>query len=310
MTDWNHDAESLFRDARETPEEPREGARARVRSKLALQIGMTAAAAATAGTATAGTTATGTTATGTATAGTTATGTAATGTTATASAAGTATATGATAKTVAVGKGAVGIGAKLATASLATKIAIPVLVLATGAGVTLGVRHRASPSSAIPSSSTGTPPEATPAHAPTPSTTMPATSAEPTEPADPVDTESAWPTTAPRDRTRDRDRARGRVAPSTVDKDRGSKVDEATLVAAIDAALRAGDTTRALELASAHERRFPHGLLSQEREGARIVARCMSGSGASAGADRFLSRYPTSPMRDRILAACGSPKRK
>jgi hypothetical protein len=73
----------------------------------------------------------------------------------------------------------------------------------------------------------------------------------------------------------------------------------------MDAALRAGDGARALRLADDHERRFPDGLLVEEREGARVVARCSSAPSAAA-ADEFLRAHPRSPMRVRILSVCGT----
>jgi hypothetical protein len=81
--------------------------------------------------------------------------------------------------------------------------------------------------------------------------------------------------------------------------------EEALLVGEIDTALRSGDATTALRLASEHERRFPRGVLAQEREGARVVARCMTGAGTASGAATFLAAHPRSPMRARIVAACG-----
>ena len=80
--------------------------------------------------------------------------------------------------------------------------------------------------------------------------------------------------------------------------------EEALLVGEIDTALRNGDAGGALRLAADHERRFPRGVLAQEREGARVVARCMNGSKSSSGAAAFLAAHPRSPMRARIVAAC------
>lgn len=78
--------------------------------------------------------------------------------------------------------------------------------------------------------------------------------------------------------------------------------EEARAVAAIDDALRTGDAARALALADDHAKKFPNGVLVEEREGGRAIARCMNGSRASA--DAFLAAHPRSPMRGRILAAC------
>jgi hypothetical protein len=81
--------------------------------------------------------------------------------------------------------------------------------------------------------------------------------------------------------------------------------EEANLVAELDRALRSGDFTRALRLADEHERRFPDGMLVEERDGARVLARCSS-SPNKAAADAFLQVHPRSPMRARVVAACNS----
>lgn len=88
-----------------------------------------------------------------------------------------------------------------------------------------------------------------------------------------------------------------RPAPSGV-----ASADEVALVAELDGALRAGDAARALRLAADHERRFPRGLLVEERDGARVIARCINGS--TSNADAFLAAHPRSPMRARITSAC------
>ena len=80
--------------------------------------------------------------------------------------------------------------------------------------------------------------------------------------------------------------------------------EEARMVARIDDALRSADPARALALADEHAKKFPNGVLVEEREGGRAIARCMNGSRSSA--DAFLAAHPRSPMRGRILAACGT----
>ncbi len=91
--------------------------------------------------------------------------------------------------------------------------------------------------------------------------------------------------------------------PAAVDTSEAA-LDEARLVGRIDAALRDRDAARALRLADEHAQQYPHGVLVEEREGGRAIARCMSGSRASA--DAFLAAHPRSPMRGRIVAACGT----
>ncbi len=87
----------------------------------------------------------------------------------------------------------------------------------------------------------------------------------------------------------------------------GTAVDELALVAKMQAALRVGDSAAALLLAAEHEQRFPRGLLVEEREGARVLARCVDGerSANAAGGRAFLQDHPRSPLRARIVEVCG-----
>jgi hypothetical protein len=82
---------------------------------------------------------------------------------------------------------------------------------------------------------------------------------------------------------------------------------EVRLVGEMEAALRRRDTAGALALAAEHERLFPAGMLVEEREGARTIARCMQADRTSAvGLGRaFLAGHARSPLRARILEACG-----
>jgi hypothetical protein len=70
-------------------------------------------------------------------------------------------------------------------------------------------------------------------------------------------------------------------------------------------ALRAGDLGRALALSAEHQRTWPRGAFTQEREGVRAIAQCQSGTlGARAQARAFLARYPSSLLAGRVRAAC------
>lgn len=82
-------------------------------------------------------------------------------------------------------------------------------------------------------------------------------------------------------------------------------VEEAELVGAIDSALRSGDSAVATRLVDEHAKRFPHGVLVEEREGARILARCGAGSKDEVAAMSFVTSHPRSPLRARIVATCG-----
>jgi hypothetical protein len=71
-------------------------------------------------------------------------------------------------------------------------------------------------------------------------------------------------------------------------------------------ALRAGNPGQALSLAAEHARRFPRGALSEEREGARAVARCqLAKPGARPAILRAFSHgFDQSPYMARVKAAC------
>lgn len=86
--------------------------------------------------------------------------------------------------------------------------------------------------------------------------------------------------------------------------------EEAAIIDAMERALRGGDARRAAALASEHEQKFPRGTLAEEREGGRVLARCLIGARSKDAADAFLAAHPRSPMRGRILAACASPSEK
>lgn len=85
---------------------------------------------------------------------------------------------------------------------------------------------------------------------------------------------------------------------------------ETALVAAAQSAIGRGDHEAALLELDEHERRFPHGALTDARDAARVVALCGAGrtQEASALRDSFLERYPTSRLAPRVRRACsGSP---
>ncbi|MCA9713398.1 MAG: hypothetical protein KC468_01750, partial [Myxococcales bacterium] len=70
--------------------------------------------------------------------------------------------------------------------------------------------------------------------------------------------------------------------------------------------LSRGEPARALELLDDHARRFPAGVLVEERAALRVVALCDAGRRADgrAAAGRFLARYPSSALAGRVRAAC------
>jgi hypothetical protein len=75
----------------------------------------------------------------------------------------------------------------------------------------------------------------------------------------------------------------------------------------VQRALRDGAGERALHLLDDQDRRFVRGALSEERAAARVLALCAAGRVAAArqGAAAFVARHASSPLRARVLAACG-----
>jgi hypothetical protein len=80
---------------------------------------------------------------------------------------------------------------------------------------------------------------------------------------------------------------------------------EMKLIRGADSALRAGRASEALSLLAEHQAEHPHASLAHEREGLRAIANCQLGiGGATAAAERFLSRSPHSPLAPRLRSAC------
>jgi TolA-binding protein len=72
--------------------------------------------------------------------------------------------------------------------------------------------------------------------------------------------------------------------------------DEAELLARAHAALKRGDTAHALTIVAEHERMFPRGVLTQEREAIAIEGLAALGRGDEARRrlHAFAARYPES----------------
>lgn len=82
---------------------------------------------------------------------------------------------------------------------------------------------------------------------------------------------------------------------------------EVALLAEAQKALAAGQPARALQFLDEHASTYPHGALGPERAVARVIALCKLGKLAAAKHDAaaLLRDAPTSPLSDRIRAACG-----
>lgn len=89
----------------------------------------------------------------------------------------------------------------------------------------------------------------------------------------------------------------------------GALSQEIRLVADAREALRAGSAARALALLDEHARRFPRGVLSEERDAERVVALCAAGrvDEARNRAARFTRDFPRSTLGTKVRAACPVP---
>jgi len=81
---------------------------------------------------------------------------------------------------------------------------------------------------------------------------------------------------------------------------------ELSLLREAQAAMARGNAGRSLELLEEHGSRYPNGILSQEREAARVLALCGLGrhDEARAEAARFVEKQPTSPLSARVRSSC------
>ncbi len=86
--------------------------------------------------------------------------------------------------------------------------------------------------------------------------------------------------------------------------------DETRLLREAAVFLRAHDGASALGRLDEHARRFPHGLLAEERAGERVFSLCEMGrvGEAQRAAAEFLAQNPRSPLAHRVRAACVSPQ--
>lgn len=89
---------------------------------------------------------------------------------------------------------------------------------------------------------------------------------------------------------------------------RAALSEEMRLLGAAQRELAAGHGNAALEMLDQHERRFPQGVLSEERRGARVLALCSLGRTREARAEarRFLRTSPESPLVPRVVDSCAS----
>ncbi|MCL2448149.1 MAG: hypothetical protein FWD17_04300 [Polyangiaceae bacterium] len=104
------------------------------------------------------------------------------------------------------------------------------------------------------------------------------------------------------------DEGRSRVA-SGLGPNAGDVADETRIIGEGIAARRSGDAARALALFDEHARRYPGGVLGDERDVERVLALCDLGRRdvARAAAARFERTRLGSPLVARIHASCAGP---
>ena len=100
------------------------------------------------------------------------------------------------------------------------------------------------------------------------------------------------------------DEKRAPAAPRPAD----NLAEEVALLSQASADLHAGRPAAALTVLDEHGRKFPHGVLVQERTSARVQALCALGSMNEAQAElaRLARTSPNSPHLARARKACGS----
>lgn len=85
-----------------------------------------------------------------------------------------------------------------------------------------------------------------------------------------------------------------------------SLAEETALLGRAQAALSNGKPKQALTALGEHKRKYPDGMLAEERRALMVVALCDSGQvdRGRKQAKRFLAQHPSSGLRDRVAAAC------
>jgi hypothetical protein len=96
-------------------------------------------------------------------------------------------------------------------------------------------------------------------------------------------------------------------APPSVSPADGSLEAEVALVREAQAALAVGDAAKALSALDEHARRFPAGVMTEERQATRVLALCAAGltADARAAGKAFLDAHPSSPAAQRVRSSCG-----
>lgn len=98
--------------------------------------------------------------------------------------------------------------------------------------------------------------------------------------------------------------------PTATDKPQSTLEAELALLRDAKKSLDDGNSTRALAILDEHQRKFPDGILAEERASTRVFALCSAGRTAEAktSAQDFLAKYPRSPSAPRVRSSCGAPQ--
>jgi len=95
-----------------------------------------------------------------------------------------------------------------------------------------------------------------------------------------------------------------------ISKEGSSLAEERSLIASAWLDLSRGDAEQALLDAQDHRRRFPHGVLTPERDAISAIAGCrLARRDAMVEALEFRSRHPASALAAQVRAACEKPQR-
>jgi hypothetical protein len=211
---------------------------------------------------------------------------------------------------IAAGAVAVSTAAVAGTMSLATKVGLIVATAAVVGGGSLGaVKIWKSQQAAHPTTHAT---RAASAKAPLPAAKPVAVGAE--TGGEPSPLPVAVPDNAENKPSRS-ERTRKRAGVAAVEADRPSLEDplnvEVALLARAREELRLGRPARALEALAEYDRRFGRGALGEERRAIAAIAACQAtpGPGARAQAEAFVRSAPSSPLLERVRAACASTSR-
>jgi len=197
------------------------------------------------------------------------------------------------------GAGAAASGASLAGGALPTAIAVAKWV---GIGMLAGTVTTATVSTMVGPSPSGRPsadvvprtaPSGVPAMAPAPLRRLPAAAPAPSSEPAPEPPSSSLPAVTP--------------APDAPRSATSSLAAEARRLEAAQTALNDGDVKAALRELDYYQRDHARGMLSEEAAATKVLALCAAGRVAEArrAAEKFVARYPRSPLLTRVRGSCG-----